>query len=293
MKKRFLIAFLFLFCSIVGGTPLTPVFGSESRRFTFPEVKGWKPSGEIQTFSPENLYEYINGGSDLYLAYDFLELNVAEYHNDRKTAVTVEVYRHKTPTDAFGIYSQERFSVAEFLVVGAQGYCAEDFLNFITGSYYVKMSIDKAEAEGREVLTFFAQKMVENLGERSQLPSILKSFPAEGKVRNSEKFIAKKFLGYSFLHSAFTADYLVSGKKFQVFIIESGNKNESVNMMRKYLQQTGRSVNNLGEGRFTLSDPHHGVVDLSWKEGRLWGIINVDDIALRSKYLKLIEEGLQ
>ena len=293
MKKRSFIAFLFLFCLIVEETPLTVVFGSESRRFTFPEVKGWKQSGEIQTFSPEDLYEYINGGADLYLACDFQELKIAEYQNDKKAAVTVEVYRHETPCDAFGIYSQERLPVAEYLDIGAQGYIEGDSLNFVTGIYYVKISLYKAGAEGREVLIFFAKKVAENLGGKGQLPSILKSFPAEGKVKNSEKFIAKKFLGYSFLHSAFTADYILSGKKFQVFIIESGGKSESINMVRRYLQQNGKPVDEVVEGRFTLSDPHHGVVDLSWKEGKIWGILNIGDLALRSKYLKLIEEGLK
>jgi len=293
VKKRIFITLLIFVCSIAGGAHLTPAFGSDSKRFPFPEMIGWKQSGENQTFPPDNLYEYIDGGADLYLNYDFENLDVLEYQNDRKATVTVEVYRHKTSYDAFGVYSQERPPAPELLAVGAQGYRGEDFLNFVTGTYYVKISVYKAEAEGREILISFAKKVEENLGEKGQLPSILKSFPAEGKVRNSEKFIAKKFLGYPFLQRVFTADYGLSGEKFQVFIIVGGDKNESRTMMEKYLRQTGKPVNTMAEGRFTLSDPHHGVVDLLWKGGRIWGILSLDDPALRSKYLKLIEEGLQ
>ncbi|HLD30228.1 MAG TPA: DUF6599 family protein [bacterium] len=293
MKKRFFIAFLCFFCSTLGGTLLTFAFGSESRPFTFPEVKGWKQSGEIQTFSPENLYEYINGAADLYLAYDFEELKVAEYQNEEKAAVTVEVYRQRAPYEAFGIYSQERLPAAEVLAIGAQGYTEGDYLNFFTGPYYVKISLYQAGPDGREVLTSFAKKVAEKLGEKGQLPSILKSLPVEGKARNSEKFIAKKFLGYSFLHSAFTADYLVAGMRFQVFMIESGSKDESIDMIGRYLRQNGKPSNGIVEGRVTLSDPHHGVVEISWREGRIWGILNLDDPALRTKYLRLIEEGLK
>ena len=150
-------------------------------------------------------------------------LEVAEYQNEKKAAVTVEIYRHQTPDDAFGIYSQERFPTAAFIAVGAQGYGDKDFLNFVAGPYYVKISGYKLEAEGQEILLSFAGKVAENLGQKGQLPSILRSFPAEGKITNSEKFIAKKFLGYPFLYSAFTADYTLSGKKFQVFIIDRGD----------------------------------------------------------------------
>jgi hypothetical protein len=291
VKKVLLTAFLFCVFTIGDGTLPERAFSSEN--FMFPEMGGWKQSGEVQTFSPKDLYEYIDGASDLYLSYDFEELGVAEYQNEKKAAVTVEVYRHQTPEDAFGIYSQERFPTATFLAVGAQGYGEKDFLNFVTGPYYVKISSYKLESEGQETLLSFARKVAENLREKGQLPSILRFFPAEGKISNSEKFIARKFLGYPFLYSAFTADYTLSGKKFQVFIIDRGDRNECRAMIERYLQELGQPGKNAVEGRFTLSDPHHGEVDLLWKEGRIWGILSLDDPALRSKYLQLVEQGLR
>ena len=63
---------------------------AEGKPFGFPEITGWKQSGEPQTFLPGTLYEYIDGGADLYLAYDFQELKVAEYLDDKKATVTVE-----------------------------------------------------------------------------------------------------------------------------------------------------------------------------------------------------------
>ena len=108
---------------------------SQAADFKFPSVSGWKQVGEIQRFDPNTLYEYINGGADLYLAYDFEELKVAEYQNDKKAAVTVDVYRHRTPTHAFGIYSQERFPGANFIDVGVQGYLEKHALNFLFGKH--------------------------------------------------------------------------------------------------------------------------------------------------------------
>jgi hypothetical protein len=100
----------------------------EAKDFKFPEITGWKQSGEIQTFIPKTLYEYINGAADLYLTYDFQELKVAEYQNEKKASVTIDVYRHITPIHAFGIYSQERLPNANFINVGAQGYVEEEIL---------------------------------------------------------------------------------------------------------------------------------------------------------------------
>jgi hypothetical protein len=291
VKRALLTAVLFSVFTMGQGTLPGGAFSSEG--FAFPEMPGWRQSGEVQAFSSNDLYEYIDGASDLYLSYEFEKLEVLEYQDEKKAAITVEVYRHKTPEDAFGIYSQERFPTATFLDIGAQGYGEKDFFNFVAGTCYVKISSYKLEAEGQEILASFARKVAEKLGQNGQLPSILRSFPADGKITNSEKFIAKNFLGYPFLHSAFTTDYSLSGKRFQVFIIDRGDRNECRTMVERYLRELGQPVKGAAEGRFTLSDPHHGEVDLSWKEGRIWGILNLEDPALRSKYIGLVEEGLR
>ncbi len=265
---------------------------SKAKDFKFPEIAGWKQSGEIQTFIPKNLYEYINGAADLYFAYDFQELKVAEYQNEKKASVAVDVYRHKTPLHAFGIYSQERLPGANFLDIGIQGYYEKGFLNFLTGPFYVKLSAVNTGPEDRETLVAFAKRTAENLGPKGSLPSILSAFPAEGKQKHSEKFIVKNFLGYDFFHSAFTADYELQGKKFKLFVIEGKNKNECKDMIEKYLKTVKSPRKDSTEGRYTLSDPHHGEVDLLWKGRYFWGILNFNEGPLRLKYLKLFEEGL-
>jgi hypothetical protein len=156
----------------------------------------------------------------------------------------------------------------------------------------VKINSYKTGAEDREILLFFARKVSESLGEKGRLPSILSSFPEDGKKRNSEKFINKNFLGYSFLHSAFTADYELPGKKFKLFIIEGVDRKDSSEMVEKYLQQSGNTAKNIVEGIYKISDPYHGEVEFRWKGKFIWGALNLTDTSTRSKYLKLFEQRL-
>ena len=110
---------------------------------------------------------------------------------------------HRTPTHAFGIYSQERLSNANFVNIGTQGYIEENVLNFMAGPYYVKISGSNTGHEDREILLTFAKKVAENLGEKGTLPSILSSFPEEGQKKNSEKFIPIKLSGICVLTFCF------------------------------------------------------------------------------------------
>jgi hypothetical protein len=294
VPKAFFLFFSFLFIGwMLGNGASCWASGAERGTYSFPEMAGWKLSGEIQIYSPANLYDYINGGADLYLKYDFQELKVADYVNERKSSVTIEVYRHKTPVHAFGIYSQERLANMKDLDVGTQGYSEKGVLNFLAADCYVKMSSTDVGPEEQAVLLAFAGKIAENLGGKGSLPAILSSFPREGEKKNSEKFISREFLGYAFFHSAFTADYELSGQKFKLFVMEGTDPKDCRDMIREYLKHTGNLQDKVEEGRFQLKDPYHGGMDFYWKGNYIWGALDLADETLRSKVLKMFAEGLE
>ncbi len=286
------VRFLLLLSWVAGAAFLFHPVVLEAKTIPFPQMEGWQQPEKPQLFSPETLYEYINGAADLYLTYEFQDLNVAEYRNAKKASVTIEIYRHGNPTQAFGIYSQERLANARFLDIGAQGYQEPMVLNFVTGPYYVKINGYETGPEDEKTLLSFGRKVEAILGGKSSLPAILSSFPQEGKKKNSEKFISKNFLGYSFLHSGFTADYEAAGKKFKIFIIQGKNQGDCKDMMEKYLARTKNEAK-AAEGPYRLKDPYHGQLELFWKGSHIWGVLDLDDAALRSRYIKEVETRLQ
>jgi len=286
--SKLYLPLLLLFCSL-GVVLFLPVPALEGKTVTFPEMNGWKLDGKPQVFSPKTLYEYINGAADLYFDFEFQELTVAEYKGEKKAGVIVEVYRHKDSKQAFGIYSQERLANANYINLGAQGYHEPNVMNFLSGPYYVKISGLNIGENDERILMPLAKKVEEMLGEKTSLPPILASFPAEGKKKNTEKFISKNFLGYSFFHSGYTADYEVAGNKFKVFVIEGKDLEDCRGMMEGYLQRTGREAKQAFEGTYQVKDPYHGEVDLFWKGNLIWGVLGLTDLNLRSQYLQKLK----
>jgi hypothetical protein len=290
LRSKSAFRLLLVLSWLLGGALFPGASAGERKPLAFPEMTGWRQDGKPQIFSPRTLYEYINGAADLYLTYEFQDLSVAEYKGEGKAAVTVEVYRHGSPTQAFGIYSQERLANARFLDIGAQGYQEPNVLNFVAGPYYVKINGYSTGTEDERVMLAFGRKMGETLGGKSSLPQILSSFPREGMKKNTEKFISKNFLGYSYLHSGYTADYEVDGKKFKIFVIEGQDAGDCRGMMESYLKQTGNEGKSVSEGPYRLKDRYHGDVDLFWKGKWIWGIVDLNDPEIRSKFLKAFED---
>ena len=52
-----------------------------------------------------NIFDYMNGAGELYLAYGFDHLEVYEYTADDQDSILVEVYVMNTSDDAFGLLS--------------------------------------------------------------------------------------------------------------------------------------------------------------------------------------------
>ena len=283
MQTRRMIAAVLLGFVLWGGP--SPVAGAKP--FAFPAVDGWTLAGPAQVFRPDTLFDYIDGGADLYLKYDFEELQVVEYRKD-KLSVSAEVYHHRDANDAFGIYSQERVPSADFQPLGAQGYYETGVCNFIQGGYYVKLSSENTGSDDREILLAFARRISQELPAQSALPAVLSAFPREGKKPNSEKFIAKDFLGYAFLHSGFIADYERSGLKYQLFVIAGDSPDDSRAMLGQYLKAIKQETN-LVEGAYRITDPYHGEMALSWKGIYIWGTMKVTDPSLQAAYLKQFE----
>ena len=257
------------------------------------EVDGWKRSGDVLIYYPDNLYEYINGAADLYISYDFEELRVGEYINSKKSSIVVDIYRHRTPLYAFGIYSQEKPSQGNFIKIGAQGYQQELMLNFVKGAYYVKLSGSDISENSEQVLQEFARKIAHDLEGSSRLPQELSFFPEKNKIKNSEKFIAKNFLGYGFLHDVFSAEYHNKDNTFSIFILPRNSSEECRAILFAYIEKTKTEIKDLSEGTYTITDPYNGPVTLMWKSKFIAGILDLSNEALRQEYLQLLEKKIK
>jgi hypothetical protein len=259
----------------------------------FPPLSGWEGPVEIQTFSPETLYHYINGAADLYLQYDFQELQVAEYQGTGKASLTIELYRHRTPTHAFGIYSQERNPAAQFLRIGVQGFLEEGLLVFVAGNFYVKINGSNLEGKEGEILPSIAQRVAGRFGPPGALPAILSAFPEKGKKKNTDRYIAKNFLGYDFLKDGFTADYEREGKKFKLWIIQGESVSDCRERLQRYMEKLGNSTADPKEGTYRFTDPYHGNVELFWRGRNIAGVLGLADERLRGEYLQMMGETLR
>jgi hypothetical protein len=250
-----------------------------------PRVDGWKLQAPPSTYTPETLFEYIDGGADAFLQYDFQELGAATFVNAKKIEITADLYRHRDAARAFGMYSQERRPGSSKMPGKLEGVASPDHLEFVAGDFYVKLALPAGGDSA--LLPMFAEKIAAKLPGTRALPPVLGCFPERGKKPRAEKLIARDFLGHAFLHDAAVVPYEIEGLRFRLFAVQ-GKDGAEVRAMVAALRDLSKQAKTdvPAQGKLTLKDPHNGELMLAWNGRWLWGA--VDDPA--PAHQTLIEE---
>jgi hypothetical protein len=256
----------------------------------FPDFTGWKLQEDQRIYSSKDLWELIDGAADIFLSYDFKDLRIAEYSN-KDQIIRVELYRQSSTDNAYGIYTAERMPDYPQVSVGSQGYKSQGVLNFLSGNYYVKiMTAGAVEAE-EDAIARLAVRINDILAQPVGLPVVLTLFPEEGKEELSDAYIAQNFLGYSFLHSAFTTKYKTEGG-FQLFIIK-----DSVEELQKMLDEYTKMLKDekpvMKDNLIIAKDPYNGTIFMQKKGEYLVGAMNTDKEAIAADYIQRVIQKIQ
>lgn len=241
---------------------------SMAQDFVFPVLKGYRIKKDYPVYKPDNLWDFINGAADNYLAYGFEDLNVAEYRKG-KDVIKLEIYRHRDKNMGFGIYSSERSPSFSFIEIGAQGYMTGGSVNFFKDCYYVKLRTYSKKEKVLKDVQALAERINSQLPGNESMPSLLARFPSEGKKTNQETYIHESVLGHSFLGKAFKAVYQTGSDEFAIYIIDGDSPEEVENTAHRYMESTGTDVTDTGDTKLMINDGYNGTIFLAWQDKRL------------------------
>ncbi len=256
-----------------------------AQTFSFPELSGFKKVSNYPVFKPENLWDFINGAADAYLALGFVDLNVVEYKKG-KNVIKLEVYKHSDNTMAFGIYASERSPAFRFMNLGAQGYIAGGAINFFKGDSYIKIRTYSKNEKILQSAESLASRVAEMIKGDTEMPAVLSKFPETGKKANEETYINESVLGHKFLNKAFKSEYTVGPDNFSVYIMNHNSNEDTWKTAEAYLSAVKIEATESESGKFMIADGYNGTIFLAWKENLLVIIsgLSKDQTDLADKY---------
>lgn len=152
-------------------------------------VPGWQVQGEHTTYSPDTLYDFMDGAADLYFTYGFESLAVGRYTSGDDTRLQVEVYRTASDADAYGLFTYN--SYGEPVDLGVDGELESGLrLAFWQGRTFVQIAARKQVDDA--TLRAFGAAVSSALPEGGQRPSLVDALPAQGLQPRSARFFRQK-----------------------------------------------------------------------------------------------------
>ena len=129
-------------------------------------------------YTGKELYDYINGGAELYLSYGLVSMTGCKYNGTGLPQITVEIYEMTDPKNAFGVYTQSRDKEESDYGQGSQSF--PDFILFWKDNYFVIVNSQAVVPESRKAIQYLAKLIDESIPGTGDKPSIVDLLPKEG-----------------------------------------------------------------------------------------------------------------
>jgi hypothetical protein len=142
------------------------------------QADGWKASREDQVFTREDIFDYIDGGGEIYLAYDFQFVFVREYVREGAPSIVVEAYQMSSSEDAYGVFTHD--PDGDEVDLGQGAIYGAGLLRFWKDKIFVRVMADRETAEARAFVMALGKKIAGAIPEDGEKPGLIKFLPETG-----------------------------------------------------------------------------------------------------------------
>ena len=215
-----------------------------NEKIIIPIPKGTTPMTAPENFSPDTLYEKINGKAELYLSAGFIRLLSQRIKSQKNPELWMEalIYEMKTPSSAFAVFSIQRRDSGTPTEISRFSYQTENALFMVHGSYYLEIISSKSSEEMKQFLLEFAKLFVRQTPSESVSIPELSMFPKECSDLDRISIIPSSAFGFNKLNNVFTSTCSLNGEEVMVFISNrktSQNAEKLSSDYREFLKNFG------------------------------------------------------
>ncbi len=149
-------------------------------------VEGWTVAEQDRIYTPDNLYDYIDGGAELYLSYDFRRMINRVYTAPDQPTIQVDLFDMGTSQNAYGVFSHSRETIDSTYGQGSQ--YVPGLLLFWKDRYYVSILASPETEKAKQTISRIARRIEQAIPREGQKPQILRLLPEEALVHESVRY---------------------------------------------------------------------------------------------------------
>lgn len=192
---------------------------------------GWKVQGEDKIYDIESLYDYIDGGAELYISYGMKNVVSRLITNNNGDEIRIEIFDMMYAKNAFGVFSHTRTKDEGVFGQGSQFFPGTQI--FWKGQYYVSIMATYENENIKSAINKLSSQIDSKIPTTGEIPEIIKLLPEENLEKdafmyfhhyiwlNSYYFIAdNNFLGIDESTNALLAKYGDNINRYYLLVVE-------------------------------------------------------------------------
>lgn len=156
------------------------------------QIGEWKADGKDQVFDRETIFKYIDGGAELYLAYDFRQVFSRKFTGPGNSEIVLDIYDMGTAADAFGIFTSERED--EDADIGQGSEFGGGLLRFWKGCKFVSILNDGGGENADQAVIELGKAVDQALVASGPEPDLLKCLPQQNLDKKKTRFFHHSLL---------------------------------------------------------------------------------------------------
>ena len=150
------------------------------------KILDWESAGQDAVYDRKTIYDYMDGGAEVYLAFDFRTVFVRKYKNPSGEEIALDIYDMGSPGEAFGIFSCDREDPeAE---IGQESEYGFGLLRFRQGRFFVSITTGGDEKRAEKAILELGKTVAPLLGPPGPVPDLLGCLPESGLKENRTSY---------------------------------------------------------------------------------------------------------
>jgi len=195
MKNVFLIrlSFVSIFSTItcfmvLCMSPNSHAITLEELRAGLPEkIMTWSKGSEDQIYTPQTIFGYINGGAEVYKAYNMRHCLSRRYTTPQGPAIILDIFDMGTSEDAYGVFTHD--PAGEVVELGQDGRLRPGWINFWKDRFFVSIYSEEETPGAQKAVRLLGEKVDSLIKTRGTRPKIIRRLPADGLQETSIRYL--------------------------------------------------------------------------------------------------------
>ncbi len=239
------------------------------------QIREWKAKTGDRTFNRETLFKYIDGGAELYLAYDFQQVFARTFSGPGENEILLDIYDMGSAADAFGVFTSERED--EEAGIGQGSEYSEGLLRYWKDRFFISIISVGDNPDAGAVIKELGKAVADAIPSTGEKPGILKYLP--------QQHLDKKTIRY--FHTALLLDkhYYIADENILNLSVKTGcvlaeyrfpdNDREPAYLLLIHYETEDRAQKSY-ENFIKIYMPESGDTGLAQMENKKWTMAKID-----------------